>query len=312
MVLFFATERMMFTASDVSSLVGWERGEYISEAFVIVACTGELVADLGRKCLTRAHRDRVGRLSTILLVAALSASLICLVRTNELSGNVIGSLGDKAEGAEKKANAALTDSRSAQQEADAVSKQADALTLRMEGASRNLSQLEKGIAAQGPRSKLLTKAAPELVKQLEPFAGQRVRLFVCGQMGVAEQETIDVWGAIANILGTDMVLGITGAKWNILPPNLDFARNCGAAKGLGQGVMVFVSKRASRSTMEAANLLGNGLASTLPPSPNKMPGLVDPDFAKSTVDRGFQDKNAPWVLPGFDPDLITILIGEHP
>ena len=83
---------MILTASDVSSLAGWERAEYISEAFVIVACAGELVADLGRKCLTRAHRDRVERLSTILLVAALSASLICLVRTNELSGNVIGSL----------------------------------------------------------------------------------------------------------------------------------------------------------------------------------------------------------------------------
>jgi len=88
---------MMFMASDVSSLAGWERGEYISEAFVIVACAGELVADLGRKCLTRVHRHHIGRLSTILLVAALLASLICLVRTNELSGNVIGSLGDKAE-----------------------------------------------------------------------------------------------------------------------------------------------------------------------------------------------------------------------
>ena len=90
----FVVSQMIFVASDVSSLTGWEWGEYIAEGFVIVACAGELVADLERKRLTSAHRDRVERLSTILLVAALSASLICLVRTNELSGNVIGSLGN--------------------------------------------------------------------------------------------------------------------------------------------------------------------------------------------------------------------------
>jgi hypothetical protein len=50
------------------------------------------------------------------------------------------------------------------------------------------------------------------------------------------------------------------------------------AKGLGQGVGVLVSKRSSKSTMEAATVLGNGLAKALPPSPNKMPSLVDPDF----------------------------------
>jgi site-specific DNA recombinase len=50
----------------------------------------------------------------------------------------------------------------------------------------------------------------------------------------------------------------------------------------------------------------------LPPSPNKMPSLIDPDFAKLTVDRGFQDKSAPWVSVGLDPDLINVLIGAHP
>jgi hypothetical protein len=120
---------MMFAASDVSSLTGWEWGEYISEAFVIVACAGELVAGLGRKCLTRAHRDRLERLSTILLVAALSASLICLVRTNELSGSVIGSLGDKAEEADRKAKTAIADS------ATALSQAKDALTKAGEAAN---------------------------------------------------------------------------------------------------------------------------------------------------------------------------------
>jgi hypothetical protein len=167
-------------------------------------------------------------------------------------------------------------------------------------------------AALGPRAKLLVKIAPELARQLVIFAGQRVGLFVCGRQGTPDQETIDTWAVVANILGPDVVSGIAGAKWKEVPTNFNFTDGCGAARGLGQGVMVFVSKRASSATMEAANTLGRGLARALPPSPNKIPSLIDPDFAKLTVDRGLQDRNLPWVSVGLDPDLITVLIGAHP
>lgn len=212
----------------------------------------------------------------------------------------------------KEAGDAEKSAKAAHEEADAVKKETDVLTLRLENASRQLGKLEKNIAAQGPRAQLIIKAAPELARKLAPFAGQRVGLFVCGQQGLVDQETLDAWGAIANILGPDTVSGVTGAKWKEVPTNLNFAGNCGAAKGLGQGVGVLVSKRASKSTMEAATVLGNGLAKALPPSPNKMPSLVDPDFARSVVERGFQDKNAPWIAPALDPDLITVVVGEHP
>lgn len=124
---------MILTASDVESLSRslsrWEWGEYISEAFVIIACAGELVADLEASWLTEERKKHLQRRSTILLVAALSVSLICLVRTNERSGSVIGSLGDKAEDADKKAAKALTDSGTAQRKADEASTVAgDALT----------------------------------------------------------------------------------------------------------------------------------------------------------------------------------------
>ena len=167
-------------------------------------------------------------------------------------------------------------------------------------------------AALGPRAKLLIKAAPELMAKLSPFAGQRVGLFVCGSQGTPDQETIDTWAAIANILGSNLVTGMPGAKWKEVPTNLNFADRCGAARGLGLGIMVFVSKRASHATAEAASVLGHELAKALPPSLNKMPSLIDPDFAKLTVGRGFQDKNLPWVSVGLDPDLITVLIGAHP
>jgi hypothetical protein len=176
-----------------------------------------------------------------------------------------------------------------------------------------LEEFKAYVLDQGPRAKLLNEAAPGLASKLTPFSGQRVSLFVCGDHRSADQETFDTWAAIANILDTGIVSGITGAKWNLVPTNLNFVTvGCGAAKDLGQGVMVFVSKDASRRTMEAANALGHGIANILPPSLNKMPSLVDPTFSKSLVDRGLQDKNLPWISVGLDPDLITVLIGAHP
>jgi hypothetical protein len=118
---------MIFTGSDVESwsksLSVWEWGEYISEALVIIGCTGELLADLDRPWLTEKWKKHLQRRSTILLVAALSASLMCLIRTNELSGNVIGSLGQKAEEADGKAKEAITDASTALSQAkDAIAK----------------------------------------------------------------------------------------------------------------------------------------------------------------------------------------------
>lgn len=201
---------------------------------------------------------------------------------------------------------------SLQSKADSVSNEADALRTRLDTASRQMGILEKAIASEGPRAKLLIAAAPQLVKELSPFAGQRVGLYVCGQQGEAEQETMDAWGAIANILDSDTVSGITGAKWKEVPTNLNWTGNCGAAKGLGQGVAVFVSKDASKKTMAAAVALSRGLATVLPPSPNKMLMSEDPAFRKLVVNRGFQTKDAPWNIVAYDPDLVTVMLGEHP
>lgn len=174
---------MIFTPSDVSSLSQslqrWEIAEYIFEGLVIVACAGELVAHLGRKCLTRARRDRIGLLSTILLVAALSMELLCLVKTNELSGRLIGSLSDKAEAADSKAQSAVDKSSLAEKKADAAEKQADSLTSRMEEASRKLSKLEEGLLIQGPRWRLLKNGETAFIQALKPFAPQKVTVMAC-------------------------------------------------------------------------------------------------------------------------------------
>ena len=110
----------------------------------------------------------------------------------------------------KEAGTAKDSAKTAHEEADTVKKETDELTTRLGDAAKQLGLVEQDIRIQGPRSKLLIAAAPRLVKQLKLFAGQRVRLVVCGTQGSQDQETLDTWGAIANILGSDTVGGVTG------------------------------------------------------------------------------------------------------
>jgi len=170
-----------------------------------------------------------------------------------------------------------------------------------------------GVITHGPRGELIAKVAPALTKQLSAFSGQRVELFVCGRFGSQDGETLSTWGAIANILESG------GAKWKVEHGGLEYFDRCSPSGGqpLGQGLMVFVSKGASKNTIDAAKALGEGLAKALPPSPDKMPGTVDPDFfhrmqEKIKLLNMPEDKDSPWAMVANDPDLITVLIGAHP
>jgi hypothetical protein len=319
---------MIFTAPDVSSIAvsleHWEWAEYASCALVALACTGEFIAEF-TNCWTggiKERKDRLARRSTLLLITALALELVCLVETNSISGLLIGSLSEKASAADTKAQSAIeksllaenkaseagTSADEAQHKADTVAKQAGGLTMRIEAASRKLGALEQDIRVQGPRWSLLAKAAPDLTKQLSAFTGQRVELFVCGRIGSVDGETLSTWGAIANMLEAD------GAKWKVEHGGLSFFDRCSGPSGsqpLGQGLMVFVNKHASTTTMEAAKTLGEGLAKALPPSPNKMPGIIDPDFSRR-FSQPIEGKDTPWAMVANDPELITVLIGAHP
>jgi hypothetical protein len=174
---------MVLTSPDLaSSLHRWEIAEYISEGFVILACAGELIADLGASRLGEKRQKRLERWSTILLVAALTVSLKCLVRTNELSGMVIGSLGNMAEEAGTKARTAIADastalslgrdalakagaaqqslSKAEEEAAQAQTAASSALTL-ARGARQEADSFERDIA-------LAKKQAADIAKQLAP------------------------------------------------------------------------------------------------------------------------------------------------
>jgi hypothetical protein len=151
---------MIVTASDVASLSEslsrWEIGEYICAGLVTIACAGEYVAEF-KDWFTGGIKERKGRLakrSTLLLIVALSLELICLVRTNSISGMLIGSLSDKAEKADAKAQSAIGKSSLAENKANAAT--ADS--------SVALSQAKDAIIKAGKAEESLGKAEGEANK----------------------------------------------------------------------------------------------------------------------------------------------------
>jgi len=82
-----------------------ETCEYFFDGMVILGCVGEYVADY-TNLRTEEWRHRIGRRSLLLLTLGIGLGLFSLIKTNGLSGQVIDSLGDKAQRATKSANTA--------------------------------------------------------------------------------------------------------------------------------------------------------------------------------------------------------------
>ncbi|MGD0362736.1 MAG: hypothetical protein ABSC93_17800, partial [Bryobacteraceae bacterium] len=108
--------KMTLTPSDVESLTTaltrWEYAEYASGGLVAVACAGEYIASF-KPWFTggdKARKERLEKRSTLLLIVALAAELICLVKTNQISGQVIGALDVRATEAYRKAGDAVVNS----------------------------------------------------------------------------------------------------------------------------------------------------------------------------------------------------------
>jgi hypothetical protein len=206
----------------------------------------------GEGWLGEKRKKHLERLSTISLVAALSVSLISLVRTNELSGHVIGSLGDEAQEADTKARTAITDSSIALSHAkDALTKAGTAETFlgKAEGEAKN-AQMEASNAltlASGARKEAdsfegeilaaknnlatlqsLVSARhiidPRPLEQLKQLNGKSV--VILSQVGDEESREfcLSISSALQSHAGMDT--RITG---------------CGAAEGAASSACVFVT-----------------------------------------------------------------------
>jgi hypothetical protein len=141
---------MIFTASasDVSSLAQslthWERAEYAACALVAIACAGEYIASF-TDWFTAGDESRKKRLekrSTLLLIVSLAVELFCLVQTNSISGQLIGSLSDKATNADRKAQSALNKSVDAETKADEAEAKSGEALRRAQAAEDSLAKAE--------------------------------------------------------------------------------------------------------------------------------------------------------------------------
>ncbi len=110
---------MTLTASEVASLSTslrcWESAEYLFAGLVTLACAGEYIANFSN-WLTRGIDEKKKRLekrSTLLLVVSLLLELICMMKTNQISGRIIGSLAENAEQARERSERAIINADSA-------------------------------------------------------------------------------------------------------------------------------------------------------------------------------------------------------
>jgi hypothetical protein len=261
---------------------------------LLVVC--EALSHLSDDKKTERLFDKIGIIFFAIAVLAEIAAYPYGQRNDKLSADIIGSLSEKATAAGAKADSASIKS-------DVVGKQADAIQKRLDIASAELNGIEQQVVAQGPRAALIKKVAPELIKQLLPFHGQKTDFFIWRENSSAyNRDELDTWGAIANVLGNE------GAKWIIGHGGFRFLDTSLSV----QGVVVFVNSRALPHTKDAAKVLSDGLTKALPPSADKILGTVDPDFMLPIIARGFASKDSPEALVAQDATLIAIIIGERP
>jgi hypothetical protein len=163
---------MTLTPSDVASLSRemsrWEIGEYISAGLVTIACAGEYIADFTDWFTggVKERKERLAKRSTLLLIAALSFEVICLVRTNQLSGTVIGAVDELAENAAKTSAIAMMQSGQAKIDAKAAEETSGNALVLSRGARQEADSFEKDIMAAKKQSTSAIQASERNTEKL--------------------------------------------------------------------------------------------------------------------------------------------------
>jgi hypothetical protein len=169
---------MFLTASEVltlsSPLDWWELGEYISASVVIIAVAGEYIADFTNwfTQADEAKKKRLGKRSTILLIAGLAMELLCLVRTSQLSGNTIAVLNRQAREAERIAKGFEQDIAKAREGMATAKQETARLASIAEGERLARIEIEARLA---PR-RIGVEQRRKFAKTLSPYPGTLVEL----------------------------------------------------------------------------------------------------------------------------------------
>jgi hypothetical protein len=190
------------TPTDVEllsrSLSHWEIAEYVSSGLVTLACIGEYLADFTDRFTggEKVSKERLARASTLVLVAALAFELICLVRTNELSGEVIGSLGSQALAADGKARRAIADSDAAITQSEQARAQAESAE---DSAGKAVASSSNALATASGARKEADSFEKDIVSAKEQAAKAEAHLAESLQRAAAaEQKAADVSEKLAD------------------------------------------------------------------------------------------------------------------
>jgi len=148
--------------TDVSStstlLTRWEVGEYVSAIIVIVGVIGEFIADFTNICgvqIYQRRKDRLGKLSTLVLLVGLALELFCLARTNSLSGQEIAFL-----------NTVAADARVRAANAEGAAK----------GFESKIAEAQRGTAEAGRDAEIARKNAEQIKLEAEELRKQNLVL----------------------------------------------------------------------------------------------------------------------------------------
>jgi hypothetical protein len=124
----------------------WEISEYASEAIVCLGCIGEYVAEYTEWSTSEA-RHSLGRRSLIVLILGLAAGLLSLIKTNNLSGVEIESLGQRFTRVSKAAKLAGDSADSATLKATHANNTSDGALIganKAEGTASNALTIARG------------------------------------------------------------------------------------------------------------------------------------------------------------------------
>jgi hypothetical protein len=186
---------------------------------------------------------------------------------------VIASLNGKVAGAKRNAEAAADAAKRAEDSAAQANLAVYALSIEAKALGARVGGLSIDVTALDPRARLIAEASSDLIRKLSPFAGQKVVLYSWGPREKADQETLDTLVELVEILGR------AGARWDLERGGSISSVTFFDRPRLAFGIFVFVSAKATETTRHAAHALSTALTGILPPSPNKILYLVDPNDA---------------------------------
>ncbi len=245
-----------------ASLPFWEWTEYCATGVVIVGCIGEYVAEFKEYPHDLNKRHRFAKRSLLLLIAGLAVELVALVRTSQLSGQIIAGLNIEAEQAMERASEADERAAKFEKEAEEVRKQ---VAVSNEHASR-AETMAKGFEAHIAESNAVAKSAEaraaqarlELSRIQERMADRELTDGQISEIADAikaflgqEYDVTPYWDTkesltIANRISEAMTRG----GWKYVPPE-----RSGFMLGGITGVQVWVHPSADEKTRRAADSL---------------------------------------------------------